>query len=157
MGNNGRGIGRLEMRGKNCEVKAAQPKEAGGRQGKPFRGGDPPQKPSYGLYHHSNPVAFSQEAVPYPYYPPGVPDYMSTMYYPAAPTPYVPRYMNPPMAEYNMSPYFGYCGEPIEAASVPPFGIVSAPHPHPHPQTYAFIPYKEEEDGSADSAPMSTS
>eukprot|EP00934_Nitzschia_sp_Nitz4_P005459 Nitzschia sp. Nitz4//scaffold13_size275219//64563//65617//NITZ4_000856-RA/size275219-augustus-gene-0.256-mRNA-1//-1//CDS//3329535960//5449//frame0 len=110
-GNNADGIGRLEMRGKTCEVKAAQPKLHGGpRDGRRPRGNTPQQ---------------SQHARFYPgqmFPPPVEPSFMPPQGMPYAPEWHqgyggpsfvpVPYYGYPPS---QPMPYYSPYGQPYDA------------------------------------------
>ena len=103
MGNNGDGIGRLVMRGKMCEVKAAAPRgQAPTRGGKSYRNnrsglrnqnqGQTPQFPSFGQQEQF-PAVYQNDNYNVPYaqgmYPvvPGVPGYAPPIFHTPMPHP----------------------------------------------------------------------
>ena len=168
MGNQGDGIGRLVMRGKTCEIKAAAPRgQAPTRGGKAFRNnrGGPRsqhqtrahQVPPFGHNGHL-PVMYQN---PYPqgvYAPiPGVPGYAPPVYHHAMPPPSHSQPHSPPHGSIPLSgdrnlsdsgiaggPYFfasPLAGPPPERFSVPN-GFPPTPQiPANYQQGYAFVPY----------------
>lgn len=127
--------GRLEMQGKICEVKSAQPKEKsnrppprGGRggvmpgvvdpavfQGPPPPGALGPMPPPYMMYPPFPPAHHPMNVAPHHYHHHGMPP---PMYYPPPPYHHMPPYIPPPM-EYPMVP-------PGAAGMMPPV----PPPPH---------------------------
>ena len=155
MGNHPDGVGRLVMRGKTCEVKAAQPKDAGQRGGRGFRG-DRRDHQKYGQGGYSHPFAGFQppDAVNYPpphldvmamhhypYHPHGIPGYPAPMYFPpggpAAP-PVHPSFVPTGAPISHLGPYMmGHESLP----SGPPSGIHAVPPvPLNHPQYVPTMP-----------------
>lgn len=125
-GNHADGVGRLNMRGKTCEVKRAEPKHPGRFGKKKFR-----QEVSHPpLYPHDTFVG-NNNIPPYQGNT-GFATYMAPMYYPFPPpmfpstndhaAPYPAYYMG----NYNMDPL---------AAMYP-----MMPSPNPQPQPVAFLP-----------------
>ena len=129
MGDHADGIGRLNMRGKICEVKRAQPKNPG-RHGK-SRPKLPPVPPH--LYTHDGFNA-NNNMLPYQAFPPSFAGYMAPMFYHPVPPPMVDptvEFAAPP-GYYNMGNY-----------NVPMPAYPNHPPPHQpvsHPQAPAVWP-----------------
>lgn len=124
------------MRGKTCELKAAEPKEAGNGRGKAIRVDrqDPHKFAAYippQVYHPPDTLAYPPQSLdapplPYPYYAPGVPGFMAPMFYPG-----------PPVQPNMPPPFVGQYTDPHEAIPVQNHPM---PPPAHHPHAYAFIP-----------------
>ena len=124
MGNHSDGIGRLNMRGKTCEVKRAQPKHAG----RPIKGRSkiPPVLPH--LYPHE---AFhgNNNMLPFQGNLSGYPGYMAPMFYPhMGPPMTMPP---PPPTEFVAAP--GYYNMMTYTDYQPAYPNAPA-HQFPHPQ-----------------------
>ena len=151
MGNHPDGVGRLLMRGKTCEVKAAQPKDgSNNRGGRGYRGDRRGhQKYGQGGYTDSYPGGFQPPGVlsfapPHPdvlamhhyaYHPHGMPGYPVPMYYPSgAPTgpPGHPSYIPTGAPISHHGPYM--MGAEAVQATQPPSGIPPGPPVPPNAQ-----------------------
>lgn len=126
-GNHADGIGRLNMRGKTCEVKRAEPKHPG-RQGKSrpkLRQGPPP-------YSHE---VLGHTMAPFPGNP-GFPGYMAPMYYPFPP----PVLPHGEFASPHPGYYLGsYVHTDPNLAAYYPVPSANYHHAPPH-QAVAFLP-----------------
>jgi len=154
MGNHGDGIGRLVMRGKTCEIKAAAPRgqapTRGGKANRSGRGGNRNQHQQQA--HHLNhfggneqfPVMYQNDSYGMPYhqgvYPavPGVPSYPPPVYHHALPHPSHAQPLSPPHGSIPLSTDRdpsdrGAVGAPYYFAS-----HVSAPPPDRFPVPNAF-------------------
>ena len=155
MGDHPDGIGRLSMRGKTCEVKAAQPKDGGNRFGKNFRGDrrehykipSPHPHPYSGF---NPPDAMGYPPPPgdpmavqhYHFHPHGVPSYMP-MYYPGVPNPpQSPAHFLhgvAPMNYHHHVPPTYMMGHGMENVAS---GVTMPPAPHGNPpQVFGFMPF----------------
>jgi len=126
MGNHADGIGRLNMRGKTCEVKRAEPKHPGRAGKKKSRQQVPPSIfPPEAFIGNGNFPPHQGNA--------GFNGYMAPMYYPFPPPLFASpsdQVGPPPPAHYNM----GHYTDPYMAAGYPP------PPPSYNPQPFAFLP-----------------
>jgi hypothetical protein len=150
MGNHADGIGRVVMRGKTCEVKAAEPKQPEQRQGRRVDPGygkenvQGPPRPVNPFVDHAatftgtNPHPVPSHPVHPNYYAAYSPDgYMVAppMYYP--PFPAQPMDMAPAVPSYyGMPPYYTEHLMPAHPMAHP-----SALVPSQHPHAYAFVPF----------------
>jgi hypothetical protein len=178
MGNHGDGIGRLLMRGKTCEVKAAAPRgqapTRGGKANRSNRGGprnqhqaQAQQVPYFG-HNEKFLVMYQNDTYNMPYSQgvysivPGVPDYVPTVYYHAMPPPSHAQPNSPlhgaiPLSADCDPSESGITGTPYFFASPPPdcFSVPNTFPPTPqipahyHQQGYAFVPYAPDHTQSA--------
>jgi hypothetical protein len=150
MGNHADGIGRLVMRGKTFEVKAAEPKQLGQRQGRrvdPGYGNENmkgPPRPALPFVDHAatftgihpHPVP-SHTAHPnyYAAYSPNGYMVAEPMYYPYFPAQHMDMVPAVP-SHYGMPPYYTEHMMPAHPIAHPP-----APVPSQNPHAYAFVPF----------------
>lgn len=150
-GNHSDGVGRLNMRGKTCEVKRAEPKHPGRqpqtKSRQKLRQGPPPP-------YFQVPVGFMGHSMPsFPGNAPGFPEYMTPMYYsfpppvlppgdfaPVPPGYFVGSYGDPNMAVYPMptTNHHDHASQPQAVAFLPVMTALP-PQTPAHTQTQSSV------------------